>query len=106
VSADLSSARDASPWIAICVLASLLAACDPHAESAGSDNSTESGTAGSASDEGATPDAMGRKSGEDPGSTTAPQPGDRQLSQSPAGSATPDPGTPAVPSDQRDDSRR
>jgi hypothetical protein len=53
-------------------MVALLSACDPHAESAGSDNSTESGTAGSASDEGTTPDVMGRKTGEKPSETTAP----------------------------------
>lgn len=80
-------------------MVALLSACDPHAESAGSDNSTESGTAGSASDEGTTPDVMGRKTGKNPGETTAPEPGDGQLSQSPEGSAAPSQGTPAMPSD-------
>ena len=79
----------------------LLSACDPHAESAGSDNSTESGTAGSASDEGTTPDVMGRKTGKNPHEVTAPEPGDGQLAQSPEGSAVPSQGTPATPSDSQ-----
>ena len=54
--------------------AALISACDPHADSAGADNSAESGTAGSASDEGTTPDAMGRKTTQD-GGTTAAEPG-------------------------------
>jgi len=52
----------------------LVAACDPHADSAGADNSAESGTAGSAGDEGTTPDAMGRKTTKD-GGTTGAEPG-------------------------------
>jgi hypothetical protein len=82
MSAELSSAqsRSRSPHrlrgfllsaMSTLFMTALVTACDPHAESAGSDNSAESGTAGSATDEGTTPDAMGRKGTKDGGTTAA-----------------------------------